>query len=149
MFSCFLQELLHKYYMVYCSAWRIWGFFYWSASHMFKNFRDWVYAMAKGCDHEIVRALKNSSRRLYHERLKLNCLWSRAFKCSVKTYTWPGSQLKAILWPSYSCGLFPHNKLQFIQCCEISKCHGLTVSCWTQSLWDWIVTNSGRPLHSM
>ena len=59
--------------------------------------------MAKGLAHEIVRALE-SLPRLYHGSLKLNFVWSQAFKCNVGKDIQVGSQLNDISLPSYLCG---------------------------------------------
>ena len=41
--------------------------------------------MAKGCDHETVMALETHPHDISW-KIKLNLVWSRAFKCGVKTY---------------------------------------------------------------
>jgi hypothetical protein len=79
--------------------------------------------MAKGRDHEIVRALETHPR-LYHGEFILNFVWSWAFKCCVKTSVTNLSTECCFITIIFMWAVL-HNKFYYIKGCEILECHGL------------------------
>ena len=83
--------------------------------------------MAKGPDHQIVRALETRPKGVPW-KIEIEFCAPQAFKCSVKTYMTGLSNecnFNAILLMR----AFLHSKLKLIEGCEILKCHGLPALC--------------------
>ena len=63
-----------------------------------------IWPRAKGCDHEIVRALETHLKAVpWTFEMVLDFVWSHAYKCSVKTYV-IGLSMKCYSLPSFHVG---------------------------------------------
>jgi hypothetical protein len=81
--------------------------------------------MAKGHDPGIVRVLK-LIQKLYYGSLKLDFVWSRAFKCSVKTCV--TGLLLECLFHYHPIHVDPSTQqVMLVKGCGILKCYGLPV----------------------